>query len=106
MKQKKVKEYRPKYPRKLIRSAILTTAAAVALTGTTGCELTNTGKAAPDAVPTDELVLDGEVGYELPTEEPMLEGEPSVEEPDGRFLNGGEPALQGKIIVPEDTPEP
>ena len=105
MKQKQVQDYRPNYPRKLIRGAILTTAAAVALTGTAGCELTHTGKNAPEAQPTDELVLDGEVGYELPTEEPMLEGEPAVEETDDEFMRG-EPALQGKIIVPEDTPEP
>lgn len=105
MKQKKVKDYRPNYPKKLWKGTALAAAALVAF-GSTGCTPKTADVPTPDPVPTDELVLDGEVGYELPTEEPMLEGEPSVEEPDERFLNGGEPALQGKIIVPEDTPEP
>ncbi|MBR0508314.1 MAG: hypothetical protein IJJ86_06855 [Clostridia bacterium] len=105
MKQKTVKDYRPNYPRKLIRGAILTTAAAVALTGAAGCAQKTADVPTPEPQPTDELVLDGEIGIEVPTEEPMLEGEPAVEETDDPYTRG-EPALQGKIIVPEDTPEP
>ena len=96
MKQSKVKDYRPNYPKKLIKGAILTTAAAVALAGTTGCDMLRTG-GAPEPVPTDE-------------EELALEGEPAVDENGDIITDGGdgreEPALQGKIIVPEDTPEP
>ena len=51
----------------------------------------------PEPVPTDELVLDGEVAYD--DTELLPEGEP-----DGS--GEGEPALMGKIVVPEDTPEP
>lgn len=112
MKQSKVKGYRPNYPKKLIRGAILTTAAAVALAGTTGCDMLRTG-GVPEPVPTDELVLDGEIAIDEPTPEPRLEGEPAVdengeiimdEEPEGRTRDGEEPALMGKIVVPTDMP--
>ena len=96
MKRDQVKEYRPNYPKKVLCGAILTTAAAVALMGTTGCELLRTG-GMPEPVPIDELVLDGEVAYD--DTELLPEGEP-----DGS--GEGEPALMGKIVVPEDTPEP
>jgi hypothetical protein len=112
MKQSKVKDYRPNYPKKLIRGAILTTAAAVALAGTTGCDMLRTG-GAPEPVPTDELVLDGEIAVDPGEEELALEGEPAVDENGDIIMDGedesngrGEPALQGKIVVPEDTPEP
>ncbi len=112
MKQTKISEYRPKYPKKLIKGAILATAAAVALAGTTGCESVRTG-GEPGPVPTDELVLDGEIAIDEPTPEPRLEGEPAVdengeiimdEEPEGRTRDGEEPALMGKIVVPTDMP--
>lgn len=110
MKQKPIKDYSPKYPRKLLKGAILTTAAAVALTGTAGCELRTAGVPLAEPEPTDELVLDGEVGYELPEDDPtLLGGEPlpddACEEEDGDFaVRDGEPALQGKIVVPEENP--
>lgn len=112
MKQSKVRGYRPNYPKKLIRGAILTTAAAVALAGTTGCDMIRTG-GEPGPVPTDELVLDGEIAIDEPTPEPRLEGEPAVdengeiimdEETQGRTRDGEEPALMGKIVVPTDMP--
>jgi hypothetical protein len=113
MKQSKVKDYRPNYPKKLLKGAILTTAAAVALTGATGCNLQIMGKIAPEPVPTDELVLDGEIAVDPGEEELALEGEPAVDENGDIIMDGedesngrGEPALQGKIVVPEDTPEP
>ena len=107
MKQKQIGEYRPRYPKKLLKGAILTTAAAVALTGATGCESLRTG-GAPEPVPTDELVLDGETTID-PQDELELLGEPVPDEfgsedddPSGR--EG--PELQGKIVVPEDTDQP
>ena len=112
MKQSKVKDYRPNYPKKLLKGAILTTAAAVALAGTTGCDMIRTG-GEPGPVPTDELVLDGEIAIDEPTPEPRLEGEPAVDEngeiimdeaPEGRARGGEEPALMGKIVVPTDMP--
>lgn len=113
MKQSKVRDYRPNYPKKLIRGAILTTAAAVALTGTTGCDMLRTG-GVPEPVPTDELVLDGETTIDPGLDDNLMEpGEPAVdengeiiidEEPKGRTRDGEEPALMGKIVVPTDMP--
>jgi hypothetical protein len=113
LKQTKISEYRPKYPKKLIKGAILATAAAVALAGTTGCESVRTG-GEPGPVPTDELVLDGETMIDPGLDDNLMEpGEPAVdengeiimdEEPEGRTRDGEEPALMGKIVVPTDMP--
>ena len=113
MKQSKIKDYQPRYPKKLIKGAILATAAAVALTGTTGCDILRTG-GVPEPVPTDELVLDGEVAIDPGADDNLMEpGEPAVdengeiimdEEPEGRTRDGEEPALMGKIVVPTDMP--
>jgi len=113
MKQSKVKDYRPNYPKKILKGAILATAAAVALTGTTGCDMLRTG-GVPEPVPTDELVLDGEIAIDEPTPEPRLEGEPAVDESGDIITDDdseghtrdGEPALMGKIVVPEETDNP
>ena len=108
MKQKRIEEYRPKYPKKLLRGAILAAAAAVAVTGTTGCDMLRTG-GEPLPVPTDELVLDGEVAIDPGEDDLELLGEPVVDETDGEDddSSGREgPALQGKIVVPEETDNP
>ena len=106
MKQKQIGEYRPRYPKKLLKGVILTAAAAVALTGATGCDTLRTG-GVPEPVPTDELVLDGAIAVD-PSEEDLMEmGEPVVDESDGMddASTGREgPALQGKIVVPEENP--
>ena len=104
MKQKQIGAYRPNYPKKLIRGAILTTAAAVALAGTAGCELRTGGEPMP--VPTDELVLDGEIAIDPGENDPELLGEPAVDENDDSVTRDGEPALMGKIVVPEETSKP
>ena len=95
MKQRKVDEYCPNYPKKVLRTVLLTTAAAVAMTSAIGCSkpmiMGDISIIEPD--PTDELVLDGEVAYDdtgLSTD---------GEQPE-------EPALMGKIVVPEDTDNP
>lgn len=129
MKQKALQGYRPNYPKKLIKSAILTTAAVVAISGTAGCELRTQGEPMPEPVPTDELVLEGEVAIDEPTEQPLVtEGEVAIDETeDPDLLLGGEPlpeptpdapdpqsegsgrfgpALTGKILVPEDPENP
>ncbi|MBR6040747.1 MAG: hypothetical protein IKP38_09745 [Clostridia bacterium] len=106
MKQKQIGEYRPRYPKKLIKGAILATAAAVALAGTTGCDTLRTG-GVPEPVPTDELVLDGEETVDPSWNELELGGEPlpdeSYDEDDASTGREG-PALQGKIAVPEENP--
>ena len=108
MKQKQVTEYRPNYPKKLIKGAILTTAAAVALAGTTGCELRTGGVPMPEPTPGDELVLDGEIAIDPGEDELELGGEPlpdeSFDEDDDPVVRDGEPALEGKIAVPEENP--
>lgn len=104
MKQSKIKAYQPKYPRKLIRSAILATAAAVALTGATGCDALRTG-GVPEPVPTDELVLDGEVAIDPGWDDPELMGEPVPDETgseDDVSTGREDPELMGKIAVPEE----
>ena len=108
MKQKQIGEYRPKYPKKLLRGAILAAAAAVAVTGTTGCDALRTG-GVPEPVPTDELVLDGEIAVDPGEDDLELLGEPAVDETDDEndASTGREgPALQGKIVVPEETENP
>ena len=106
MRQKRMEEYRPRYPKKLIKGAILAAAAAVALTGATGCEPLRTG-GEPLPVPTDELVLDGEETVDPSWNELELGGEPlpdeSYDEDDASTGREG-PALQGKIAVPEENP--
>ncbi len=113
MKQSKVKDYRPSYPKKLLRGAILTTAAAVALAGTTGCDILRTG-GEPEPIPPEELVLDGETTIDPGLDDNLMEpGEPAVDE-NGEIIMDGEdgsdgreePALQGKIAVPEETENP
>lgn len=107
MKQKQINEYRPKYPKKLIRGAILAAAAAAAVAGTTGCDTLRTG-GVPEPVPTDELVLDGEIAVDPGEDELELGGEPlpdeSFDDVDDSVTRDGEPVLQGKIAVPEENP--
>ena len=105
MKQKRVADYRPNYPKRVLKGAILATAAAVALAGTTGCDALRTG-GTPEPVPTDELVLDGEIAIDPGEDDLELLGEPVVDESDDSVVRDGEPALQGKIIVPEETDNP
>lgn len=78
MKQQKVMDYRPSYPRKALRGAALTAAALVAIGGAVGCQkvklpegLQTEGMVAiPE--PTEELVLEGEVAISEPTEQPVM----------------------------------
>ena len=108
MKQSKVKDYRPNYPKKILKGAILATAAAVAISGT-GCDMLRTG-GVPEPAPTDELVLDGEVAIDPGEDELELGGAPlpdeSFDDVDDSVTRDDEPALQGKIVVPDVTPEP
>lgn len=111
MKQSKVKDYRPNYPKKILKGAILATAAAVAISGT-GCDMLRTG-GVPEPVPTDELVLDGEIAVDPGEDELALEGEPAVDESGDIIMDDEdetdgreEPELMGKIAVPDVTPEP
>lgn len=89
MKQKQLEGYQPAYPKKVLRGAVLTTAAVLALGTATGCKLlpgigTDTTGIVPIEDPTPELVLDGEIAIDEPTDEPQIEGyvmpEPTPEE--------------------------
>ncbi len=114
MKRKQVTGYRTSYPKKLIKGTAIAAAAMLAMGGT-GCRLMTTGKiAVPDTAeptPTDELVLDGEVGYdesdlELQGEPTVDEGDPTSEEDASGRTRGDGPALMGKYVVPEETDDP
>ena len=90
MKQKALKDYRPSYPKKLLRGTALAAAALLAVGGA-GCRARTDSAAANGPteapIPTEapeELVLDGEVGIELPAEM----GEPTVDDPDDLVLDG------------------
>ena len=105
MKQQKLIDYQPIYPRKPLRGAAMTAAALVAIGGVTGCRLPI--PKIPGMVlmpePTDqELVLDGEVAIAEPTEEPVIMGKISVTEPPEEEL-----VLDGEVAIaePEPTPE-
>lgn len=107
MKQFRIERYQPTYPKKLIKGAILTTAAAVALAGTAGCELRTGGVPIPEPTP-EELVLDGEIAIDE-SENPddlMLGGEPMPEETSESQTRDNGPDLMGKIVVPEETENP
>lgn len=116
MKQTKLLGYAPKYPKKLIRGAVLTAATVVALGANAGCRVIggepqlDGAIAIDDPKPTEELVLDGEVAIDTPTDEVELDGYVAPEttpDPDAEAnLRGDEPALQGKILVPEETEQP
>ena len=108
MKQQQLLGYRPKYPRKPLRSAVMTAAALVAIGGVTGCRAPIPqnpqieGMVAMPEPSEEELVLDGDVAIADPTEEPALLGKISVTEPpEEELILDGEVA----IIEPEPTPE-
>ena len=103
MKQQKLTNYRPNYPRKPLRSAALTGLALVAIAGAAGCQ-----KPEPQVMgmmeiltpPPEELVLDGEVAIAEPTEEPMLLGKIAVTEPPEEVL-----VTDGEVAIPDPTEE-
>ena len=103
MKQNRIKEYRPAYPKKLIRGTALAAAALMAI-GSTGCNLKTdrTTGFAPDPTPGEELTIDGEIAIEPP----VLMGEPTLDEGYDSAIQDDEPALMGKIAVPEETAKP
>jgi hypothetical protein len=117
MKQKQLTGYRANYPKKLMKCTAFAAAALLAMGGT-GCTPLHTGgEPTPEPVPTDELVLDGEVGYDdsdlrldgetsIDENELLLGGEPLPEpESEGRTRDDG-PELMGKIAVIEETENP
>lgn len=115
MKQSRITDYRPGYPRKLIKGTALAAAALMAI-GSAGCrpkQQPETPAGVPSTEEPGELVLDGEVGIDPGEEDLILEGEPAVDE-NGDIIKDGEdgsdgreePALMGKIAVPEETEKP
>ena len=99
MKQQKLTGYQPGYPKKFLKSAVLTTAAIVALGSATGCALI-TGQLTTDGVvpideprPTEELILDGEVAIDETTD---IGGEPTD--------TGDEVTLSGDVMLDPEQP--
>lgn len=78
MKQQKLTDYRPNYPKKALRGAAMTAAALVVMGGMAGCvrvkvpglELQTEGMVAVTEPPEEVLVLDGEVTICEPEETP------------------------------------
>ncbi len=102
MKQSKVRTYRPKYPKKLLKGAALTAAAMLAIGGT-ACDVRTGGIPMPAETP--ELVLDGEVAIDGSdvSDDLLLGSEPlPVETPEAQaHTRDGEPALMGKLVADE-----
>ena len=107
MKQQKMTGYQPKYPKKFLRGAVLTTAAVMALGASTGCkalngELTTSGAVDIDEPEPTELQLEG---YVAPDETPdpnevlVLDGEVAIDEPTDELELDG-------YVAPEDMPNP
>ena len=102
MKQQKLTDYRPKYPRKPLRGAAMTAAALVAIGGVTGCRapipqnLQTEGMVAMPEPTEEELALDGDVAIADPTEEPALLGKIAVTEPPEEEL-----VLDGEVAIVE-----
>lgn len=103
MKQQRLIDYRPNYPRKVLRGAVLTAAALVAMGGAAGCRnATLSGEVLIPEPTAEELVLDGEVAIPEPTEEPMLrtDGMVPLADPTEEPL-----ILDGEVAIPEPTEE-
>ena len=109
MKQQKMIDYRPNYPRKALRGAALTAAALMAVGGMAGCvrgkfpgvELQTEGIVAVTEPPEETLVLDGEVAIcEPPEEELVTDGEVAIPEPE-QTPDPRELTTTGMIYVPE-----
>ena len=96
MKQQKLTDYRPNYPKKALRGAAMTAAALVAMGTMTGCvkvkvpgmELQTEGMVAVTEPPEEVLVLDGEVAICEPEETPEVPFQTS-----------------GVLLMPSDAPK-
>lgn len=114
MKQHKLREYTPRYPKKLLKGTALAAAALMAV-GSAGCKARpdSAGTSVPTEVPAteapEELVLDGEIAIEdLPPENLVEPGEPAVDEGDDIITDGplpdeyvdeyGDPLLGGEPL--------
>ena len=101
MKQTRMTEYRPNYPKKLLKSAVLTAATLLAVGSAAGCRTAQGEPLVLDgdvmiADPTDEpLVLEGEVAVDEPTPEPVEEPTPDPDE---------EPEWMGDVIADPSEP--
>ncbi len=109
MKQTIVREYQPKYPKKLLKGAALTAAALVAMSGA-ACKPILAGVPMLP-VETPESQPEGIVPVDTPDETPdpnLVEpGEPMVDEGEDAesHTRDGDLMLEGKIVV-DDSPNP
>jgi|GEM_PF-3602996 len=88
MKQQRLADYRPNYPRKALRGAALTAAALMALGGAAGCQ-----KAKDPGL---ELQTEGIVAISEPTDAPV----PATEPPEEVLV------LDGEVTIPEPEETP
>ena len=113
MQRKQLNGYRPNYPKKLLKGAALTAAVMLSIGGT-ACEVRTGGE--PQLA--GDVLIDETAPVETPgapipdvtpDPDPLLGGEPlpdEGEDPEAESHTRGEPALQGKILVPEETENP
>lgn len=109
MKQQKMTGYRPNYPRRILKGAVLTTAAIMALGASAACTELRTGGV---PMPTDEVQLDGYMMPEPtpePTEEALrTEGEIAVDEQGAEDVmptpESGELMLSGDVMIAPEQP--
>ncbi len=111
MKQIRMENYRPNYPKKFVKGAALTAAAMLTLGSSLGCiarfETTTSGAVAvdePTPEPTETLVLDGEVAIDDPTPESTFELTTEGIVPMATPDPGEEPVWMGDVVA--DPTEP
>lgn len=103
MKQQKLQNYTPKFPKKALKGAVLTAAAAIALGSAGGCAFIG-------VPPVQEPVeLDGAIAIDEPIEEPTeqplrTDGEVMIDEPGEEPIEA--PMTTGIIALPDETQEP
>ena len=97
MKRQQLADYRPNYPKKILKGAAITTASVLALGTSVACTELKTGGV---AMPADDLQIEGYIMPEPdPTDELILEGEVAIDEPTEEL-----PALSGVVMTSPEIP--
>lgn len=106
--QKKMADYKPRYPKKALAGMAMAAAALVAITG---CEPSIQG--AVQIAPVEETAAPCEVtesGYvaieptKSPDEELVLSGDVMIDDTANEAVQDDEPSIAGKIMIPSDNP--
>ena len=93
MQQKKLTDYRPQYPKRLLKGVALTAAAVLVMSSAACTRVPDTN---------EETDLSGAVAID--EADPIVTSAPVDDETES-VTRDGEPALMGKIVVPDDSEE-